>query len=73
VISDSPATPFPVPAHILFNVEQQRTAFLPLLAHLATHPAAFGRIVSFARRIALARKSLAYALERLVRSEALQL
>ena len=73
VISDSPAAPFPVPAHILFNVEQQRTAFLPLVAHLMRHPAALGRIISFARRIAVARKSLARALDILVRSEPLQL
>lgn len=71
-ISDSPAAPFPVPAQILFNVEQQRTAFAPLLAHLITHPTAVGRIISFARQIALARRSLTRALDVLVRSEALQ-
>lgn len=67
-ISDTPAAPFPAPPHVLFDVKQQRTPFLPLFKHLVLRPAAIPRFVSFARQIASARESLARALDTLVRT-----
>ncbi len=62
VISDTPAHPFPAPPHILFDVEQQRTPFLPLFTYLLLRPASIPRFVSFARAINSARASLAEGL-----------
>lgn len=62
VISDTPASPFPAPPHVLFDVERQRTPFFPLFTHLLLRPASIRRFISFARAIAAARASLTQAL-----------
>jgi adenosylhomocysteine nucleosidase len=65
-VSDTPSEPFPAPAKILFDIEQQRTNAIKLSLYLLRHPAAIPRLVLFARRIARARKSLANALVNIV-------
>jgi nucleoside phosphorylase len=65
-ISDTPAEPFPAPAHVLFDVVKQETDFLRLGSYLLTHPAAFARLNAFRRRIAIARRALAGALDQIV-------
>jgi nucleoside phosphorylase len=58
VISDTPSELFPAPAHVLFDVEQQRTRMPKLAAYLLAHPNRVPRLVRFARRIAHGRKTL---------------
>jgi len=70
-ISDTPSEPFPAPAHVLFDLEKQRTDFVRLAFYLATHPGAFSRLNAFRARVALARKALAGALEKIVRADLL--
>lgn len=62
VISDSPAAPFPAPPELLFDVERQRTNYRSLLLHVAKHPRVIGRLQTFGRQIADARRVLADAL-----------
>lgn len=61
-ISDSPAAPFPAPPELLFDVERQRTNYRSLLLHVAKHPRVIGRLQTFGRQIADARRVLADAL-----------
>jgi adenosylhomocysteine nucleosidase len=68
-ISDTATEPFPAPANVLFDVAQQRTDFLRLARHLATHPTALKRINAFRSRIAVARKALADALDQIVAAD----
>lgn len=70
-ISDTPASPFPAPPEVLFDVEQQRTPFAPLFLHLLKNPLGIPRLVSFARQIAATRRSLATALQHLIESDAI--
>jgi nucleoside phosphorylase len=65
-ISDTAALPFPAPADILFDLEEQRTRSGRLTRYLLTHPLAIVRLMRFARRIAAARAELAIALKQLV-------
>ena len=67
VMSDTPAEPFPAPPGVLFDLEQQKTNFARLTVHLVTHPGAIIRLNAFRRRIALARRSLTNALDKLLR------
>ncbi len=67
VISDTPRDLFPAPAHVLFDIEQQRAQMLRLATYLLAHPNRVPRLVQFARRIARARKILASALVAVVR------
>jgi hypothetical protein len=69
-ITDTPSFPFPAPAHVLFDVEQQRTVASRLVLYLATHPLAIAKLVAFAKRVSAARAGLAAALDLLLRSEA---
>jgi hypothetical protein len=69
VISDTPAQPFPAPAHVLFDVEKQKTNFLRLATYLVRHPGAVSRLNVFRERIGVARNSLTNALERILRAD----
>jgi nucleoside phosphorylase len=62
VISDSPASPFPAPSMILFDILQQRTDMTKFVSFFLTHPNRLPRLVQFARGIAGARNILADAL-----------
>jgi adenosylhomocysteine nucleosidase len=66
-ISDTPAAPLPLPPHILFDVELQRTSYARLLLHLSGHPAAVPRLARFAKQVAIARHSLGEGIELLLR------
>jgi uridine phosphorylase len=68
-ISDTAAEPFPAPSGVLFDLEKQKTNYVRLAFYLATHPGAFRRLNAFRQRIAVARKSLTSALERLLRTD----
>jgi len=65
-ISDTTAAPFPAPARVLFDLEQQRTRSARIAGYLLTHPIALFRLKRFARQIATARAELAVALKELV-------
>ncbi len=65
-ISDTASEPFPAPANVLFNVAKQKTDFVRLGVYLITHPSAFGRLNAFRKRVAVARKALANALEQIL-------
>jgi hypothetical protein len=66
-ISDTPAAPFPVPPHVLFDVALQRTPYASLLLHLIAHPRAIPKLIAFSRQIATARRALTSALDLLLR------
>ena len=68
-VSDTIAEPFPAPANVLFDVAKQQTDFVRLGAYLITHPSAFGRLNAFRKRVTVARKALADALDRIVRTD----
>ena len=70
-ISDTPSDPFPAPAHVLFNVEKQKTDFTRLAFYLATHPGAFSKLNAFRVRVAVAQKALAVTLEKILRADLL--
>ena len=65
-ISDTAAAPFPAPASLLFDLEQQRTRFGRLAPYLLTRPVAVVRLARFARQIAAARAELAIGLKELI-------
>lgn len=67
-ISDTPAAPMPLPAHVLFDLEAQRTRYGALALYLASHPASLPRLVAFSRQIVAVRQRLARGLLALVRS-----
>ncbi len=67
VISDTPSEPFAAPPNVLFDLEKQKTDFGRLAFYLVTHPGALMRLNAFRQRVALARKSLTSALDRLLR------
>lgn len=62
VITDAPREPFPAPAHVLFDIEHQRTPMAALITFFLTRPNRIPRLIQFARRIAHAREILANAL-----------
>lgn len=66
VISDTPASPFPVPAQVMFDITRQRTNLGSLLLHVLRHPSAIKRLIRFARQIASARSRLTSALVEVV-------
>ena len=70
-ISDTPAEPFPAPAHVLFDLAKQRTDFFRLGSYLLWHPGAVSRLNAFRERINVARKILTLALERIVAADLL--
>jgi hypothetical protein len=71
VISDAAEQPFPAPAHVLFDLAKQKTDFVRLGSYLVTHPNAVARLNAFRRRINVARKALADALDRILRADLL--
>lgn len=66
-ISDTPSEPFPAPPNVLFDLEKQKTNFGRLALYLVTHPGALIRLNAFRQRVALARRSLTSALDKLLR------
>jgi adenosylhomocysteine nucleosidase len=66
VITDSLHDPLPAPPSVLFNIEQQRTDFAKLAAHLLQHPGAAWRLIHFSRQIARARANLASTMIKLL-------
>lgn len=70
-ISDTAEQSFPAPAHVLFDLAKQETDFARLGWYLLTHPRAIGRLNAFRKRIAIARKALADALEKILRTDLL--
>jgi nucleoside phosphorylase len=70
-ISDTPSEPFPAPAHVLFNIERQRTDFARLALYLMKHPGAISRLNAFRERVAVARKALARTLDAILRADLL--
>jgi adenosylhomocysteine nucleosidase len=68
-ISDTASEPFPAPANVLFDVTKQRTDFIRLGGHLITHPLAFGRLNAFRKRVGIARRALADALDQILRRD----
>jgi nucleoside phosphorylase len=70
-ISDTPAEPFPAPAHVLFDIEKQKTNFARLAFYLGTHPGAISRLNAFRERVAVARKALTSTLDKIVRADLL--
>src|SRR2546423_6735371 len=68
-ISDTAVEPFPAPAHVLFDLAKQKTDFARLGFYLVTHPAALVRLNAFRQRIAIARKALTDALDKILRGD----
>jgi adenosylhomocysteine nucleosidase len=68
VISDTPSELFPAPAHVLFDIERQRTHMPKFATYLLANPARVPHLIQFARRVARARKILANALVEVVRA-----
>src|SRR2546423_12214395 len=68
-ISDTAVEPFPAPAHVLFDLAKQKTDFVRLCSYLVTHPGAFSRLNAFRQRIAIARKALTDALDKILRGD----
>jgi adenosylhomocysteine nucleosidase len=70
-ISDTAAEPFPAPAEVLFDIANQKTNFIRLGSYLVSHPGAFARLNAFRQRVAVARRSLAKALDEILRADLL--
>ena len=68
VVTDTPEFPFPAPAHVLFDLEKQKTKLTALVSYLARNPAALGRLAAFGKRVAAARHRLSEALELLIKA-----
>ena len=68
VLSDTPRHPFPLPPQVLFDLERQRTDAMRLAAYLVTHPTVWPRLLSFARQVQRARRSLTEALVTLLQN-----
>jgi purine-nucleoside phosphorylase len=68
-ISDTASEPLPAPPEVLFDIARQRTDFGRLGRYLVTHPQSIKSLITFRQRIALARRSLTMALDRLLRVE----
>jgi nucleoside phosphorylase len=62
VISDTPRQRFPAPAHVLFNIERQRTSVVRLVLYLLRHPTRLPGLIRFMSQITRARESLTKAL-----------
>jgi len=61
-ISDTPRQRFPAPAHVLFNIERQRTSVMTLVLYLCKHPTRLRGLIRFASQVARARETLTEAL-----------
>ena len=67
VITDTPTHPFPAPASVLFDVQQQRTRIAKFAKFFLAHPTRIPGLVHFSRRIARARTILTNALVEIAR------
>jgi nucleoside phosphorylase len=70
-ISDTPSEPFPAPAHVLFDLEKQRTDFTRLAFYLMKHPSALSKLTQFRERVGVARKALTRTLDAIMRGDLL--
>ena len=70
-ISDTPSEPFPAPAHVLFDLEKQRTDFARLALYLIKNPGAVAQLNAFRKRVTEARKALTGTLDAILRSNVL--
>jgi adenosylhomocysteine nucleosidase len=61
-LSDTPEEPFPLPAHVLFDVQRQRTMARGLVRYLVRRPGSMIRLIRFSRQVKRVRKSLTMAL-----------
>jgi len=61
-ISDTPRQRFPAPAHVLFNIERQRTSVVKLVLYLCKHPTRLRGLIRFESQISRARETLTKAL-----------
>ena len=68
-ISDTESEPLPAPPEVLFDLNKQNTNFGRLALYLAAHPGAIMPFNAFRQRVALARRSLTEALDKLLRVE----
>ena len=68
-ISDTASEPFPAPPGVLFDLDKQKTVFGRLAFYLVTHPGTLPRLQAFRRRIALARRSLTSALDKILHGD----
>jgi nucleoside phosphorylase len=68
VITDTPGEPFPAPPSVLFDIEIQRTDLLKLGTFFLVHPTRVPSLVRLGRRIARARKTLADAVDGILRT-----
>ncbi len=66
-ISDTPRAPFSIPLRILFDMERQRTNFAALFGYVARHPSSVKHLIRIARQTNAARRSLADALDSILR------
>src|SRR4030095_10900736 len=62
VISDSPATPFPMPPSVLFDIEKQHTSFFALFGYIVHNPVSAIHLAQFSKQITHAKTKLADAL-----------
>ena len=69
VISDTPRERFPGPSKILFDIQRQRTHVQKLATFFLAHPKQIPCLITFIRRIARARKTLADALVEVIHSQ----
>ena len=63
VITDTPSKHFPAPANVLFDMERQRINITKLALYLLKNPSVIPRLMAFAKRVSIARRSLTDALE----------
>jgi adenosylhomocysteine nucleosidase len=61
-LSDTPEEPFPLPAHVLFDVQRQRTMARRLVRYLVSRPGSMIRLIRFSRQVKRVRKNLTMAL-----------
>jgi nucleoside phosphorylase len=70
VLSDTPEEPFPLPAHVLFDLQHQRTMARRLVRYLVTRPSSLVRLIRFSRQIRRARGKMTEALVMLLENSA---
>lgn len=61
-LSDTPEQPFPLPAHVLFDVQRQRTMARRLVRYLVSRPSSIIRLIRFSGHVKRVRKNLTMAL-----------
>ncbi len=66
-ISDSPRAPFSIPLRVLFDMEKQRPNFAALCGYVARHPSSVKHLLRIVGQTNAARRSLADALDSLLR------